>query len=94
MERVRHQCGDRPLPVLSWYRSPEHNRAVGGATNSQHLNARACDISEEARQAVGGTAFDAACQRVFRRGGIGTQGGAGGPVRHVDSRRYKARWVY
>lgn len=36
---------DRPMIVLSAYRSPQHNRAVGGASRSQHLLARAYDIS-------------------------------------------------
>jgi hypothetical protein len=33
-----------PLIVTSGYRTPEHNRAVGGAPNSQHLYMRALDI--------------------------------------------------
>ena len=36
---------DKPMMVLSAYRSPQHNRAVGGAKHSQHLLARAYDIS-------------------------------------------------
>src|SRR5213592_3796911 len=33
------------INVLSWARSWEHNKAVGGAFDSQHLYFRACDIS-------------------------------------------------
>lgn len=94
LERVRHRLGDRPLPILSWYRSPEHNRAVGGASLSQHVKARGCDITEATRQALGAERFDRICQSVFRNGGIGTQGYYGGPVRHVDSRRGQSRWTY
>lgn len=36
---------DRPVTILSGNRSPEHNRAVGGAANSQHLKGRAADIT-------------------------------------------------
>lgn len=94
LERVRHRCGDRALPILSWFRTRRYNAEVGGASESQHVKARATDIAEETRQALGASAFDAVCQSVFRNGGIGTQGSAGGPVRHVDSRRGAARWIY
>lgn len=95
MERVRHRCGDRPLPALSWYRSRRHNRAVGGARFSQHVKARACDIAEAVRQRLGAERFDRACQAVFKNGGIGTQSTFSGPVRHVDSRSGgPARWTY
>lgn len=55
-----------PLVVLSAYRSPEHNRRVGGKKQSQHLLARAYDISmanhdpaafEAAARSVGFTGF-------------------------------------
>jgi len=55
-----------PMVVLSAYRSPEHNRAVGGAKHSQHLYARAFDVAmanhdpaafEQAARAVGFTGF-------------------------------------
>jgi len=35
---------DRPVIVSSGYRSPELNRAVGGAKNSCHMYGRAADI--------------------------------------------------
>ena len=33
------------LILSNWYRSPEHNKSVGGASNSAHLDARAMDIT-------------------------------------------------
>lgn len=33
-----------PLVVLSAYRTPAHNRAVGGARDSQHVQGRALDL--------------------------------------------------
>lgn len=33
-----------PLVVLSAYRTPAHNRAVGGAKDSQHVQGRALDL--------------------------------------------------
>jgi uncharacterized protein YcbK (DUF882 family) len=33
-----------PITVTSGYRCPEHNRAVGGASKSQHLEGLAADV--------------------------------------------------
>ena len=44
-EAIRHACGDRPLRVLSGYRTPAHNRAVGGARHSQHVEGRTIDLA-------------------------------------------------
>lgn len=43
-EVVRHDCGDVPIEVLSAYRTPTHNRKVGGKPNSQHPEGRALDL--------------------------------------------------
>lgn len=43
-EVIRAGCGGKPIAVLSAYRSPAHNRKVGGAKNSQHLHGRALDL--------------------------------------------------
>lgn len=43
-EAIRASCGHQPLTVLSAYRSPAHNRTVGGARHSQHVQGRALDL--------------------------------------------------
>ena len=43
-EAIRVSCEDRPLVILSAYRTPEHNAAIGGARHSQHVQGRALDI--------------------------------------------------
>jgi hypothetical protein len=44
-ETIRAACGHVPLRVLSGYRTPEHNRRVGGARASQHVEGRALDLA-------------------------------------------------
>ena len=44
LQTLRDRLG-KPLIVLSAYRSPEHNRAVGGATHSKHMVGAAFDIA-------------------------------------------------
>lgn len=43
MERVRSIL-DAPVHILSGYRSPELNAAVGGSKSSQHTKGEACDF--------------------------------------------------
>jgi uncharacterized protein YcbK (DUF882 family) len=42
-EELRAAVG-LPLVVLSGYRTAAHNRAIGGAANSQHVQGRALDL--------------------------------------------------
>jgi zinc D-Ala-D-Ala carboxypeptidase len=51
----------KPLIVRSAYRSPEHNRAVGGATRSKYMNGAAFDIAMANHDPV---AFEAAAREV------------------------------
>lgn len=44
MEKVRQLLGDKPITVLSGYRSPEVNAAVGGSRNSAHMSGHAVDF--------------------------------------------------
>lgn len=43
LEQLRGFYGG-PIPITSYYRSPEYNRAIGGADNSMHLLGRAVDV--------------------------------------------------
>jgi hypothetical protein len=65
LQALRDRLG-KPLIVRSAYRSPAHNRAVGGAPGSKHLDGTAFDIAmtnhdpvafEEAARAVGFKGF-------------------------------------
>lgn len=65
LQELRERLG-KPLIIHSAYRSPEHNRRVGGAARSQHLQGTAFDVSmanhnpetfEASARAVGFTGF-------------------------------------
>lgn len=51
----------KPLIVRSPYGSPEHNRAVGGATRSKHMDGAAFDIAMSNYDPI---AFEAAARAV------------------------------
>jgi hypothetical protein len=63
LQPVRDLYG-KTVHVNSGYRSPELNKAVGGAANSQHIQGRAADIS------VGGKAENKALFDLICRSGI------------------------
>ena len=65
LQALRERLG-KPLILTSAYRSPEHNRRVGGAKNSKHMEGIAFDVRmdnhdphefEAAARAVGFTGF-------------------------------------
>ncbi|WP_245825929.1 YcbK family protein [Oceanibaculum nanhaiense] len=60
LQALRDQLG-RPLIVRSAYRSPAHNRAVGGAPHSKHLDGTAFDIAMANHDPA---AFEAAAREV------------------------------
>lgn len=47
-EAIRSACGDVPITIKSAYRTPAHNKAVGGAPKSQHMEGRALDLATPA----------------------------------------------
>ena len=89
LEKLRHLLGDVPIGVISWYRSWSHNRAVGGASRSQHMSGRAVDVSRAWVEHVGRAKVARAAEVVFRNGGVGTY--PAGSM-HFDSRGSRARW--
>jgi len=78
LQALRTALG-KPLIVTSGYRSPEHNRRVGGATASKHLEGAAFDISMANHDPA---AFIAAARRAGFKG-IGTYPRSG--FVHVDT---------
>lgn len=60
LQALRDRLG-KPLIVRSAYRSPEHNKAVGGAPRSKHMDGTAFDIAMANHDPV---AFEAAAREV------------------------------
>ncbi|WP_116600295.1 YcbK family protein [Primorskyibacter marinus] len=60
LQTLRDRLGT-PLIVRSAYRSPEHNRTVGGATRSKHMDGAAFDIAMSNHDPV---AFETAARAV------------------------------
>ena len=60
LQSLRNRLG-KPMIVLSGYRSPAHNKAVGGAPHSKHKDGTAFDIAMSNHDPV---AFEAAARAV------------------------------
>ena len=90
LEALRASVG-KPITVLSGYRCPTYNAAIGGSRYSQHKLGNAADI-----RVAGMTSaeLEAAAQQIpaFHHGGIGRNDHAG--FLHVDVRTHLARWTY
>lgn len=90
LQILREALG-RPIKVISGWRSPNYNKRIGGAKESQHMYGRAADIK------VVGMAppeVHAAVLKLIKEGKI-TQGGVGkySTFVHYDTRGTAARWT-
>lgn len=83
---------NEPIHINSGYRSPNHNKAIGGSPNSQHLLGKAADIwcenttEEELKDIIQGLIDD----RYISEGGLGIYD----TFIHYDIRGIKARWDF
>lgn len=80
----------RPIHINSGYRLPEHNKAVGGAENSQHVLGKAADIVVEGLKPI---EVKIAIEALINQGDL-LQGGLSdySTFTHYDIRKTKARW--
>ncbi len=76
----------RPVTITSAYRTPDHNRAVGGTSYSQHLYGRAADIKVKGIAPKKVAAFVE--ELLPNSGGIGIYA----TFVHVDVRGTRSRW--
>jgi len=89
LQILRDNLGES-IHVNSGYRSPAYNKKVGGKPASQHLQAKAADITCKSKTPKQLAAFieKLISQGVVKFGGIGVYPG----FVHVDIRSGKARW--
>ena len=90
LEELRAHLGNPPIRVMSGYRSPKHNRKVGGAKRSKHVLGQAADI----KVAGYSPAQVADAIEVLILSGRMLQGGLGryATFTHYDIRGHRARW--
>ena len=79
-----------PLHINSAYRSPNHNKAIGGVKNSKHLLGKASDLTS--RNHTPTQLYDV-IESLIKEGKI-SEGGLGlyKSFVHYDIRGTKARW--
>ncbi len=90
LERIRVEFAGAPITITSGYRTPEYNKQIGGAANSEHCQGRAADFKVEG---VDPRAVAAVCEKLIEKralpeGGLGSYKG----WTHYDIRGHKARW--
>ena len=83
LEQLRYRLGGKAILINSGYRSPAHNKRVGGASQSQHLYGKAVDIV--VRGGKPSVVYREA-DKLFN--GVGKYN----TFTHVDTRSWKARF--
>jgi len=82
---------DKPIRVISGYRTPKYNRKIGGARKSQHMKAKAADLrvrgvtAVELREII----LNLIKEGKIKRGGVGLYR----TFVHYDTRGWNARWT-
>lgn len=87
LNHIRELYG-KPIVVTSGYRSPAHNKKVGGVSNSQHIYGRAADIKPLSKNASDIAQLQFICLSANPKGGVGLYD----TFCHVDVRGRKALW--
>lgn len=88
LQKIREYY-NKPVTIVSGYRTPAYNKKVGGVTHSQHMKGTAADIIVKGISPAQVFA-DIDGGRIFgpHAGGLGKYQG----FTHVDVRGHKARW--
>lgn len=88
LELVRAKLGNAPISINSWYRDPRTNAAVGGASQSRHMEGDAVDFVIVGRNPH--DIYQELSDWWGARGGLASSS----VFTHIDTRSYWARWDY
>jgi uncharacterized protein YcbK (DUF882 family) len=90
LQTLRDYIKEPVMITGSGYRTPEHNKRVGGAVNSQHLTASGADINAKnyTPRQLSKIIEKLIREKKMLQGGIGVYKG----FVHYDIRGTKARW--
>ena len=90
LQKLRDKI-DCPIHVNSGYRSPDYNEKIGGVGSSQHLFAKAADITcrDYSPNEIASIIETMIAADELRQGGIGRYKG----FTHYDIRGTRARWT-
>ena len=84
LQKIRNHFG-KAVTITSAYRTPTHNKKVGGTTYSQHLYGKAADIKV---QGIAPKDVAEYAETLLDEGGIGIYN----TFTHIDVRSTKSRW--
>ena len=89
LEKIR-AAFNLPVKINSGYRSPEHNKRIGGASDSQHMKGTAADFTIPGRtpKQIGIVLEGLIKDGKIKQGGLGIYAN----WVHYDIRGTKARW--
>lgn len=89
LEKIR-AAFNLPLNINSGYRSPEHNKRIGGVSDSQHVKGKAADFTIPGRtpKQIAIVLEGLIAEGKLKQGGIGVYSN----WVHYDIRGTKARW--
>ena len=85
LQKIRTHFG-KAVTITSAYRTPNHNKSVGGTTYSQHLYGKAADI--KVNGVTPQKVAEYAEELLRNNGGIGRYD----TFTHIDVRSAKSRW--
>ena len=90
LQIIRDYLGVTVTVTGSGYRTPKHNRAVGGAKDSQHLYAKAADINAKGftPKQLAAKIEELIAAKKIDQGGLGIYA----TFVHYDIRGTRARW--
>ncbi len=84
LQKIRTHFG-ASVTITSAYRTPTHNKKIGGTTYSQHLYGKAADIKVSGVSPAKVVAY---AETLLSSGGVGSYD----TFTHIDVRGTKARW--